>query len=158
MLMEKGIELSDLLNSNIFYYKFDFQDWPTIHENPSALILPYNDNIFRLRDYYESMFGKLDDFNFHLQGKNIRPSLNFTKEIKKVKKIKYSLNILPSILDSAQITLVHALGNTDELNIFNSKVLFDLLEFKWQVYAGIIHKVSLLSHCCYLITFTVFVN
>lgn len=85
-------------------------------------------------------------------------SLTFIPEIKKVKKIKYTLNILPSIQENSSNTLVNALGKTDELSIFNSKVLFDLLEFKWQAYAGTIHKVSLLSHCCYVITFTIFIN
>ena len=33
-LMEKGVEVSNLLNSNIFYFEFDFQSWPSIHENP----------------------------------------------------------------------------------------------------------------------------
>lgn len=30
-LMEKGIEVSGLLNSRIFCHEFDFQEWPTVH-------------------------------------------------------------------------------------------------------------------------------
>jgi len=45
-IIEKGIEISSLLMSNIFCYEFDFQDWPSIHENSEEMTLPFNDNIF----------------------------------------------------------------------------------------------------------------
>lgn len=81
-------------------------------------------------------------------------------EMKKVYRIKYTLNILPSINDheNSSSSLMRACGSTDELEIFKSKALGDLLEFKWCAYAGTIHKVGLFSHCCYVAAFSAFVN
>lgn len=33
ILLKKGIKIAQLLNSQIFYYTFDFQEWPQIHTN-----------------------------------------------------------------------------------------------------------------------------
>jgi len=44
--MEKGIEVSNLFNSKVFSYDFDFQNWPTIHQNNEEMIKPYNGSIF----------------------------------------------------------------------------------------------------------------
>ena len=65
---------------------------------------------------------------------------------------------MPTVEEWHDVTLINAMGQTSELKIFNSKVIFDLMEFKWESYAGLIHKVSLISHCCYLVVFTVFIN
>ena len=32
-LLEKGIEISELLNRDIFSYTFDFDEWPGTHTN-----------------------------------------------------------------------------------------------------------------------------
>ena len=32
-LMEIGIEISELLDSNVFIHQFDFVEWPTTHTN-----------------------------------------------------------------------------------------------------------------------------
>jgi hypothetical protein len=51
-LMEKGIFLKDLLESDVFCHKFDFDDneWPQIHTNGDKMIMPYNGGLFDLRD------------------------------------------------------------------------------------------------------------
>lgn len=45
-LMEMGIEISHLLRSNVFVYKFDFQEWPSIHHENLECIRPYYLTIF----------------------------------------------------------------------------------------------------------------
>jgi len=49
-------------------------------------------------------------------------------------------------------------GDTEELELFESKTLIDYLEFKWSSYSSKIHKVGLTSHIIYLITFSLYVN
>lgn len=46
-LLRKGsINISALLNSNIFYHQFDFMGWPSIHEDDSTILAPYNNSLF----------------------------------------------------------------------------------------------------------------
>jgi len=56
VILEKGLEISDLLNTNIFNYEFDYDGWPTTHNSKSKELRPYNDNFFDLRDKYEKVF------------------------------------------------------------------------------------------------------
>lgn len=45
-LIHKGIEVKPLLDSHVFNYEFDFDDWPSTHNYPSEEIRPYHENMF----------------------------------------------------------------------------------------------------------------
>ena len=53
---------------------------------------------------------------------------------------------------------MEACGETDELEIFECKVLRDFIEFKWNSYAGKYHYIGASIHACYLITFNFYVS
>ena len=55
---------------------------------------------------------------------------NEHNEDQKIYKIGYILNLLPNI-DESMDSLMEACGETDELEIFECKVLRDFIEFKW---------------------------
>ena len=44
--MDKGIALSPLLNSKIFRYQFDYDEWPSVHQDNIEYLRPYNHSIF----------------------------------------------------------------------------------------------------------------
>lgn len=46
LIRKGGINISVLLNSDIFYHEFDFMGWPTIHEDDNEVLAPYNGSIF----------------------------------------------------------------------------------------------------------------
>ena len=69
--------------------------------------------------------------------------------------IKYSLNILASLANN--MDLMDACGNTEELEIFATRTLQDLINFKWDTYASTIHFVMFFFHCIYMIIFSIFV-
>ena len=48
-MMEMGIELHSLLDSNIFSVTFDFDDWPGSHPNDETAIRAYNGSYFDIR-------------------------------------------------------------------------------------------------------------
>lgn len=54
--MEIGISLSALMQSEIFIFQFDYDEWPGIHENDQQLLRPYNKSIFDLVHNYETVF------------------------------------------------------------------------------------------------------
>jgi len=45
-LISKGIEVTPLLNSKIFCYKFECEDYPRIHTDNTNMIVPYNGSYF----------------------------------------------------------------------------------------------------------------
>ena len=52
---------------------------------------------------------------------------------------------------------MEAVGETDELDIFECKVLRDFIEFKWYMYAGKFHYIGAVIHSIYLLTFNFYV-
>lgn len=55
-LLKKGIELSALFASDVFTFKYDYDEWPTTHTDPESYIRPYNGSLFRLRENYKKVF------------------------------------------------------------------------------------------------------
>lgn len=105
--IEKGIEVKPLLDSNIFNHEFDYDDWPSTHNNQSEELRPFNENLFQLREHYKTVFpekefNSIDDQNKE-KDKQVQGGISsfFSKGEKnttnKVYKIKYALNLLPSI-------------------------------------------------------------
>jgi hypothetical protein len=56
IIIEKGIKITNLLNSNVFHVKFDYDDWPSNHYNDEKKIKPYNGSIFHLRFNYHNIY------------------------------------------------------------------------------------------------------
>ena len=134
-----GIRVTRLLESNVFIYQFDFQEWPAVHQNENCIIMPYNGTIFTLRKFYNELFG----------------TISKETEDQKMFRIIYKLNILPSIANRSN--LVEVCGDTEELEIFDTQSMMDLLGFKWKAYSRFIHSIGFVSHICYLFVFSLFV-
>ena len=83
-LIEKGVELTNVLNSDIFCFKFDYDEWPSTHVDKNRYLKPFNGSIFELRNEYKNIFPEFQD------GAN-EDTINTSK----VFKISYELNTLP---------------------------------------------------------------
>lgn len=93
-MLEKGIKVDELLKSDLFYHKLDFNDklWPQVHTNCATIrkgYTPERKNIFSIRDAYKEIFSELA---FIEELNNLRKE---RKAASKVYKINYYLNILP---------------------------------------------------------------
>jgi hypothetical protein len=64
-------------------------------------------------------------------------------------KCKYQINLLLS-MSKEDGSLMQAVADTDELEIFETEAIIMLINFNWTQYAGKIHSTAALSHCCYL--------
>jgi len=45
-----------LLDSNIFCFKFDIDEWPSTHVNDKECMRPYNESFFEIRKHYRTVF------------------------------------------------------------------------------------------------------
>ena len=41
--------MTGLLESEVFYFQFDFDEWPSTHTDDETYYRPYNGNIFDIR-------------------------------------------------------------------------------------------------------------
>ena len=91
-LIEQELEVTELLSSNVFSWNFDLDEWPSTHNNPQEELRPFNQNLFLLRQHYKTVFPE-DEFIPLDEQKTTGVKVDNSK----VYKIKYSLNLLPSI-------------------------------------------------------------
>jgi hypothetical protein len=133
-IMEKGISVAPLLNSNVFNNTFDYDEWPGTHVNKDTYLRPYNDSIFNLRDSYRIVFPEKEFASIDELGEK-------KVDNSKVYKIKYSINILASVckyIRNDQETGAKEVVNPDvyfmalctsseELDIFETTSLSDLI-------------------------------
>ena len=89
--MDKGVIVSPLLESKIFSFNFDFDEWPSTHPNPAEEARAYNQSIFNLRYYYKDVF---PDPGF--DAPEVSAKLEEV-DATKMYKISYKINILPMI-------------------------------------------------------------
>ena len=55
-LLDKGILISDLVDSKIFGMRFDFDGWPSTHTEEDKLLRGFSDSLFTLRYKYKEVF------------------------------------------------------------------------------------------------------
>ena len=67
-MIEKGVTLCDLFESNVFNYTFDFDSWPSTSKNTITMLRPYNGSFLKLRCQYHNIFKDLQQEDVH--GKN----------------------------------------------------------------------------------------
>ena len=97
-LLDKGINVTKLLSSDIFLLEFDYDEWPSNHKNDTACMRPYFNNIFELRNNYtacfpEPEFAVVDEF----AEKNVSGINKDKDSSQKISKIKFTCNMLNAI-------------------------------------------------------------
>jgi hypothetical protein len=56
VLIEKGVIIHDLLASKVFNWTFDFDNWPSNHNDERACIRAFNGSFFDIRESYTKVF------------------------------------------------------------------------------------------------------
>jgi len=120
------IKVADLLKSNVFLFKFDFELWPQNHTDEEDMIRPYNGSIFHLRDAYRNIFPE----------KRFKP-ISDDADSTKVFKVNYYINLLPTIgvhneysteqkkdiLVVPEYNIMQLFTDSEELDIYQSESL-----------------------------------
>ena len=170
-LIEKGINVIDLLKSDIFFHRLDYMEWPSIHSDKCHAIRPYNGSMFKLRNNYHNIFPDFNDQSTaeseHLEPDSQSFGVSTLKRKithihhhfveKKIFKIKYNLSIIPSVSEK-RVSLMDVLEDTSDLQIFDALAVEDLLEFKWNKYAKYVHFFGFGCHIIYMFFFSLYVN
>jgi len=156
ILMGKSISVKPILESHLFLEKFDYDSWPGNHSNDEECIRYYKKSFYQLHNNYQTVF----------------PEAEFQEEDKiedssKVVKIKYSINLLPQIdfnirndgeWKNEDINLMSLCADSDEIEIFQTDCLQQLIEFKWVSYGRFHHLLGCMMHLFYTAVFMMYVS
>ena len=50
------MKVANLLASNVFYWNFDIDEWPSVHSDDGSYTRPYNGSILDIRNQYKTVF------------------------------------------------------------------------------------------------------
>ena len=154
-MMNKGVQVAALFTSKILFRQFDYDNWPAISANHDKIIAPFNNSIFKLRYHYSNVFRKLWEHEQDREEQELK-SGSESEEGKKLM-IVYKINFLPSLSDEDG-TLMEAIANSTELEIFETDAVKDLLDYKWSAYASSIHILGFLFHLSYILELLQYLN
>ena len=59
VLIDKGVKMSELLNSSILSHIISYTEWPDNHKNTERMMAPYNGDLFKIRQNYVTVFKSL---------------------------------------------------------------------------------------------------
>lgn len=147
------------MDSKVFETTFDYDDWPGNHINDEEVIRPYNESFFHLHAHYSTIF----------------PERHFSAEVmnddsldkSKVFKIKYSINLLPQVgfyVTNKKVRMhedvgfMNLLAVSDEIELFHTKAVMDMIEYKWTTYGKGHHLFGCFMHFCYVLSFILYVD
>lgn len=150
--MMKGVDVALLFESKIFQHTFDFDEWPGTHKDHNTFLLPYNGSVFDLRE------------NYHIVGDKLSSKKSEEFSASKMHKVKYTLLLIthseciarnPSKVSPSFMKMI---SDSEELAIFQSKLISDTIMFKWDQYAKNMHYRGFFMHLINISTLTVFVK
>jgi hypothetical protein len=98
------------------------------------------------------------------------PSSSFDFDSTKIKKIKYTINLMlqsgmyirenptgPSEVFNSEISLMELMAKTEELEMFDTDTVQNLVEYKWTMYGRQHHFLGMAMHMFYTFMLTVYV-
>ena len=154
--MSKGIKLTPLLNSKVFFFTFDYDEWPSTHTNKQRVIRPYSHSIFSIRQHYLTTFPEI---SFERPSEEDQSKTDTSK----IYKLNYTINLLPLVTSHLQMRankdkdivetwvntdydVLDLLTKTNEWSVFKTKAVKDLIKFKWDAYCFNFHLLGFLNH------------
>jgi len=166
-LINKGVTLAPLLKSRIFNHTFDFDEWPSTNSNTTSMLKAYNGSIFDIRHMYPVIFRKVwkDDMKREqkeMEGLGGKKRFELKSMLAKDNsgkqfKMRYQINLLPSMSeDEGQI--IQAIANSEELELFKTDAVKDLVNYKWGAFASSVHWFGWLIHMLYIISLQMYIT
>jgi hypothetical protein len=152
-----------LIESKIFRFQFDYDEWASTHTDKITYQKAYNGSIFDLRDQYRNIFWE-PQFEVDEDEDSI--------DSRKVYKIKYSINTLTQLGEyviqnpltgqkkfaNAGVSFLGLCADVDELDLFKTMELDEMITFKWETFARSFMLIGCFFHFCYLTIMIIYVN
>lgn len=146
----------------MFVNEIENEGWPATHTNDEECLRPYNENMFLIMHDYNVVFPEEEFAPMEDDDESM-------KDTSKLVKMKYTINILPSMgyhtsktvcpysgtvkneLKNQDINICALCAESDEIDIFKAGTLQDLIAFKWEKFGKKFHLVGCIVHFLYMI-------
>jgi hypothetical protein len=161
--------LSSLVESNVFKFKLDFDQWPNAHPNKEPCVKPFNGSLFDIRYRYKDVF---IDKEFAI----CHDSETSSNEHMKIYKIAYEINLLPLLgmyikqvegdqpweikleIVNRDVQLMDMMTNSYDIGIFKAEKVREVIEYKWVQYGSNHHTIGFSNHCFYIFCICLYIQ
>jgi hypothetical protein len=156
-MIQKGVDMERLFKSEILNHTLDFVEWPDIHHDTRRILVPYSETFFTTRFSYHQIFPQQWAEE---EEEKARMELDGGKAARGAKryKIQYQMNILTNMTEDGDLSLMHVLASSDELEIFNLDLVKDVIDYKWYTYAFKIHALAAIVHASYVFVLILYIK
>ena len=72
-------------------------------------------------------------------------------------KIKYQVNLLPSVSEETG-QLMNAVAGSDQMEIFQTDLIKDMVDYKWETFAQRQHIFGAMLHLSYVVVLMLYIN
>jgi hypothetical protein len=145
----------------VFTVTFDYDDWPTNHYNEDKCIKAYSGSIFDLRFNYKKIY-----YEDHFLPMEELDSKDFDST--KIKKVVYTINLLlqagmyiqgpDNEKVNEEVSLMQLCTDSEELEIFETDALKDIIGFKWDSFGRRHHMLGMATHMLYTLMINIYVS
>lgn len=164
--------MRELFSSNVFCMNLNFDEWPSTHTLDEESYRPFNKTIFQIRKHYRLIFHE-DRFEPMINDDDPNNSKRNVKQ--KLYEIQYQLNLLPMIGFHFENTrdpwtnkrtreyvndeekFMALCAQSQEITMFQSKNLQNLIKFKWDTYAFKMHAFGTCVHIFYILVLFMYI-
>jgi hypothetical protein len=156
-MMIQGITLTPLLDSEIFLKNITFNEWPEKSALDEKYMVPYNESKLTLRYKYPQVFS-LQHQEEELERQQVAAG-TFKSSGARHSKLKFELNMLLTVDDFDGNSIMEALADCEELDVFTVHTVKDMIDYKFNTFAYKIHRIGFAMHVIYvlmLLTYIIF--
>lgn len=153
-LVRKEVAMKKLFESAVFNYTFDYDEWPATNPDTRKILAPYNKSIFKIRYEYPEVF--TNQFKADCKVEEMEDKTG-QKSTAKVFKIQYQCNLLTSVSEEDG-ELMSAIAESNELPIFETDLIKDMIDYKWQAYSANMHRFGAIIHLSYVFTLMYYIS
>jgi len=171
-LLKKEVPCARLFESMIVNMPIEYVEWPQLSQFNTRMFSAYSGSMFKLRFEYKNVFPKLyeqealayDDrvseqsWGSYDSYKRVVTKVisAYTKRKNQLAKVQYQLNLLCSMSEEDG-KLIDAVSNSNDLAIFQTDSIKDLIDWRWQKFAKRIHMRGFFLHVLYILLTTLYI-
>lgn len=172
-LIQRRVPCTKLFQSNIFNMEISYYEWPQMSCNPEKKFRAYNKSVFKTRFEYANVFPELYHEELEQEESKkqeveseasydstlLRKQKRFGRGTRRNRylKIKYACNLLCAMSEEDG-KLIDALCDTRELTLFETCLVRDLIDFRWDKFALTAHRVGMRIHITQMVVTTFYVR
>jgi len=145
MMLKRGIDVTELVNSQLFY-PIIWQNYSLYSSDKEKVLLPYNNELEELEHedpfslFQEEQDSEPKQTSTDKRRQSLKRSILITKSIEEEQKeeqyeMQYHYIFMEAIEGGQKIDVARTLKDCEDIRIFEQEAIQNIIDYKWETYA-----------------------